>query len=243
MNAHVAKPIDVDELIAVLNRMVTIRDATRDMVPSVPPPPPRSIEASVPPTSPLPGIDVDTALARLGGNYDALVALLKRFEHSQGGTVAEVRRLLAAGQRQQAAQALHRLRGVAANLGATDVARLTAHTETALHDTADSLALPAALKRLEQALELVNRTARQLRAPARDIPTSNTSSSDLALKLAELQSLLQNNNMKALEHFQALRPAIAAPELARALAEAVETLNFKAAQRIVEDMLQRKESA
>jgi CheY-like chemotaxis protein/HPt (histidine-containing phosphotransfer) domain-containing protein len=243
MNAHVAKPIDVDELIAVLNRMVALRDATREMVPLVPPPPPRSVEASVPPTSPLPGIDIDAALARLGGNHDALVALLKRFEHSQGGTVAEVRALLAAGQRQQAAQALHRLRGVAANLGATDVARLTAHTEAALHDAADSLALPAALKRLEQALELVNRTARQLRTPQHDIPASNTSSSDLAQKLAELQSLLQNNNMKALAHFQALRPALAAQDQARALAEAVETLNFKAAYRMVEEMLHRKESA
>ena len=241
MNAHVAKPIDVEELIAVLTRLVTIREASRDMVPAVPTPA-RASEASKPATS-LPGIDVDAALARLGGNYDALVALLKRFEHSQGGTVAEVRALLAAGQRQQAAQALHRLRGVAANLGATDVARLTAHSEAALHDDADSLAVSAALKQLELALELVNRTARQLRAREQNIPTSNTPTPDLALKLAELQSLLQNNNLKALEHFQALRPALVAVEQARALAEAVETLNFKAAHQMVEDMLQRKESA
>jgi hypothetical protein len=43
MNAHVAKPIDVEELIAVLTRLVTIRDAARDMVAPVPAkaPPPR----------------------------------------------------------------------------------------------------------------------------------------------------------------------------------------------------------
>jgi CheY-like chemotaxis protein/HPt (histidine-containing phosphotransfer) domain-containing protein len=245
MNAHVAKPIDVEELIAVLTRLVTISEATRDMVPSLPPMPAPARAATVPPASPLPGIDVDAALARLGGNFDALVALLKRFEHSQGGTVTEVRALLAAGQRQPAAQALHRLRGVAANLGAADVARLTAHAEAALHahDGGDSLAVPGALKRLEQALELVSRTARQLRAPEQDIPASNTSDPDLVLKLAELQSLLQNNNLKALEHFQALRPALGDPEQALALAEAVETLNFKAAYQMVDKMLQRKESA
>jgi PAS domain S-box-containing protein len=242
MNAHVAKPIDVEELILVLTRLVTIRGATRDMVPPVMPPA-RPPGAAVPPTSPLPGIDVDTALARMGGNYEALVALLRRFEHSQGGTVAEVRTLMATGQRRQAAQALHRLRGVAANLGAADVARLTAHAEAALHNDADSLAVPAALKQLEQALELVIRTARQLRAPEEQVPASDTSRSDLAQKLAELQSLLQNNNLKALEHFQQLRPAIAAAEQARALAEAVESLNFKAAHKMVEEMLQRKESA
>ena len=245
MNAHVAKPIDVEELIAVLTRLVTISGATRDMVPSLPPVPAPPRPAAVPPASPLPGIDVDAALARLGGNFDALAALLKRFDHSQGGTVAKVRALLAAGRRQPAAQALHRLRGVAANLGAADVARLTALAEAALHadDDGDSLAVPGALKRLEQALELVSRTARQLRAPKQDIPASNTSDAQLALKLAELQSLLQNHNLKALEHFQALRSALADPERAAALAEAVETLDFKTAHQMVEEMLQRKESA
>jgi PAS domain S-box-containing protein len=242
MNAHVAKPIDVEELISVLTRLVTIRDATRDMVPSVAPPA-RPPGAAVPPTSPLPGIDVDTALTRMGGNYEALVALLRRFEHSQGGTVAEVRTLLAAGLPQQAAQALHRLRGVAANLGATEVARLTAHAEAALHNDADSLAMPAALQQLERALELVTRTARQLRAPEQQVPASNTPPPDLAQKLAELQSLLQNNNLKALEHFEALRPALLVADQARALTEAVESLNFKAAHKMVEEMLQRKESA
>jgi PAS domain S-box-containing protein len=246
MNAHVAKPIDVEELISVLTRLVTIRDASREMVAPVPAkaPPPMPTARLMPPISQLPGIDTEAALGRLGGNYEALSALLKRFEQSQGGAVAEVRVLLGAGQRQQAAQVLHRLRGVSANLGASDVARLAAAAEAALHDSsADTLAVPAALNRLEQALLLVTRTARNLAAPTPDIPTSNTSAPDLVQKLAELQSLLQNNNLKALEHFRALRPALASAGQAQALGEAVETLNFKAARQMVEEMLQRKESA
>ncbi len=246
MNAHVAKPIDVEELIAVLTRLVTIRDASREMVSPVPARVPAALAAAtlMPPLSPLPGIDVDAALGRLGGNYEALAALLKRFERSQGGAVGEVRQLLSAGQRQQAAQVLHRLRGVAANLGATEVARLGAAAESVLlDDAADSLAVPAALNRLEQALTLVTRTARTLAPPPQELPVSNTPPSDLAQKLAELQGLLQNNNLKALEHFKALRPALASASQAQALGEAVETLNFKAARQMVEDMLQRKESA
>nr|WP_229265210.1 response regulator [Duganella sp. 1224] len=242
MNAHVAKPIDVEELIAVLTRLVTIRDASRDMV--APPPAAVPAAALMPPLSPLPGIDVDAALGRLGGNQAALTGLLKRFEQSQGGAVGEVRQLLAAGQRQPAAQVLHRLRGVAANLGASDVARLSAAAEAALLDAAaDTLAVPAALNRLEQALALVARTARTLAAPAPDVAPSHTPPPDLAQKLAELQELLQNNNLKALEHFRALRPALAPAGAAQALGEAVETLNFKAARQMVEEMLQRKESA
>jgi PAS domain S-box-containing protein len=246
MNAHVAKPIDVEELISVLTRLVTIRDASREMVAPVPAKAPPSVPSAtlMPPISHLPGIDVEAALGRLGGNYEALSALLKRFDKSQGGAVAEVRTLLGAGQRQQAAQVLHRLRGVAANLGGIDVARLAAVAEAVLLDAkADTLAMPTALNRLEQALALVTRTARNLAAPQPDIPASNTEPSDLAQKLAELQALLQNNNLKALEHFRALRPALASAAQTQALGEAVETLNFKAARQMVEEMLQRKESA
>jgi len=170
------------------------------------------------------------------------VALLKRFELSQGDTVTEVRALLAAGQRQQAAQSLHRLRGVAANLGATQVAGLTANAETVLHHAApEPAALHAALDQLEAALQRLTAAARQLAAP--DVLPSNTVTHDLPQKLAELQCLLQNNNLKALEHFRALRPALAATAQAGALAEAVETLNFTVAQEMVADMLQRKDSA
>ena len=244
MNAHVAKPIEVEELIAVLTRTVALNGATRELVAPVPAPPPAA--AAPPPAAaapaPLAGIEVEAALARLGGNYAALVALLKRFEQSQGGAVAEVRALLAAGQRQPAAQVLHRLRGVAANLGAAEVARLSAGAEHALQHDADSLALAAALRQLEQALDLVTRTARSLAGPAAEAPASHTTPSDLLQKLAELQSLLQNNNLRALEAFRALRPALAAAT-ADALGEAVDTLNFKTALGMVEDLLQRKESA
>jgi hypothetical protein len=74
-------------------------------------------------------------------------------------------------------------------------------------------------------------------APAAEAPP------DLPQKLAELQELLQNNNLKALDHFRALRPALPATPGLQALSDAVETLNFKQAERMVEDLLQRKERA
>jgi HPt (histidine-containing phosphotransfer) domain-containing protein len=185
----------------------------------------------------------------MGGNYDALVALLKRFEQSQGRAVDEVRTLLAGGDTVLASQALHRLRGVAANLGAREVARLAGAAETALQagagrpDAASDPALQNTLNALERALELVAGGARAVQTSSSTFTISNTIMHDLPQKLAELQGLLQNNNLKALEHFQELRPALATVEQAVALAEAVETLNFKVAQKMVEDILQRKESA
>ena len=194
------------------------------------------------PVDTLPGIDLAAALARLGGDRGALAALLRRFGRAQGDTADEVRALLADGLPGRAGQALHRLRGVAANLGATDAARLCATAEAALHD-GDDAALAAALARLATALAVVVDSAEILSAQEQSIPTSNTDAQLLPQKLAELQSLLQNNNLKALEHFRALRPALAATAPTQALADAVETLDFGAACTLVETMLQRKDSA
>ena len=240
MNAHVAKPVDVEELIAILRRL-----APHAVAPAAPAAAP---VAQAPPAAAytlpddLPGIDLDTALARMGGNYDALAALLRRFERTHGDTVLDVRAALGAGQRQAAAQLLHRLRGVAANLGATEVARLTASAEAALHGDHPDLALHGALDALQLALTTVVTGARAINVIEETIPTSNTSLDELAQTLAELQGLLQNNNLKALEYVRALRPALAEQEHA-ALADAVDSLNFDAAARLVQAIMQRKDSA
>ncbi|MET0265050.1 MAG: PAS domain-containing protein [Duganella sp.] len=250
MNAHVAKPVDVEELISVLTSLapdsvpqsnvhvpalattgMAWQHDDADTAPAY----------SMPPD--LPGIDLDTALARLGGNFDTLAALLKRFGQAHGNTVPEVRAHLDAGEHKLALQALHRLRGVAANLGANEVARLTAQVEAALHAGREDSIVHPLLDQLEQALGTVVAGAENLNLAVANIPVSNTAAPDLALRLAELKDLLQNNNLKALEHFKVLRPALAGMEQAAALADAIETLNFDIAGPLVEKMMQRKDSA
>ena len=247
MDAHVAKPVDVEILIAIL------RDLAPGVVPETAPgardgqPAAALSAAAYALPAHLPGIDLDTALARMGGNYDALAALLKRFERTHGDTVLEVRAALGAGERLTALQALHRLRGVAANLGANEVARLTAVVETALHHHHTDTALYAALDQLALALDTVVGGARLLDVQEQNIPNSNINQAELVLTLAELQSLLQNNNLKALEHFRTLRPSLAGMEHAVRLAEAVESLDFDLAARLVDEVIQemkqRKDSA
>ena len=119
--------------------------------------------------------------------------------------------------------------------------------ETALHQHHTETALHAALDQLALALETVVGGARLLDVQEQIIPSSNINQAELALTLAELQSLLQNNNLKALEHFSTLRPALAAMQHAEQLAEAVESLDFETAARLVDEltqeMKQRKDSA
>ncbi|HJV01110.1 MAG TPA: PAS domain-containing protein [Burkholderiaceae bacterium] len=267
MDAHVAKPIDIEQLLGTLIRLApaALRHGAgaahgqapaggpgtgsgtgagagtgAAAAPASPAPAPAALPA-------LPGIDLAAALPRMGGDVDALAQLLRRFVQSQGDSVAEVRQLLAAGQRQQAGQALHRLRGVAANLGASEVAQHAAQVEAALLE-GHAAPLESLLAALQAALATVADSAGRLPATQASPGPRNTDGSDAATlhaTLVQLQDLLQNNNLKALALFQSLRPRLETVDGAAtaALAEAVETLQFRAAGQLVHNLLQKKEIA
>jgi PAS domain S-box-containing protein len=235
VDAHVAKPIDVDELIATLTRLAPLH-------PELAASPLAAVHADGRPAS-VPGIDLEAALRRVAGNYAAFASLLKRFENSQGGAVQEVRECLALDKRYAATQVLHRLKGVAANLGATDVARLSAQAETAVAEGLDSSAA-ALLESLEQALAVVITAARELPVPVQAVPHDMPPGS-LPRALGDLLTLLKNSNMKALSAFKVLSPSLEqrCPDLLPSLANAIETLDFPRAEKLVQEMLKRKEVA
>jgi hypothetical protein len=96
----------------------------------------------------------------------------------------------------------------------------------------------------------VTEAARTLPLPLPETDTAGGSAGALegpALPqaLEDLLSLLQTNNMKALTHFQSLRSGLKAHghDAVLALAHAVETLDFAAAEQLVQDMLKRKDTA
>lgn len=242
MNAHMAKPVDVDLLIATLNRVTAGGDAREMRAP------PRyghspALSRPAPPPMHIPGIDLGAALPRFGGNFASFMALFKRFESSQRASLGEVRQLLRGADRHGAIALVHRLRGVAANLGATEVAALALEVEHALRGAGDPERQLAAL---ETALAKVLQAARELELPAQAGPAPAPAEGDLDGKLAKLLGLLQNNNLKALAEFEVLRVALAAelaPEGAAALADAVAMLSFADAARLVQDILKRRKSA
>nr|WP_229416270.1 PAS domain-containing protein [Massilia sp. PDC64] len=240
MNDYLAKPIDVDELVDMLVR-ITGRPATPPAAGAR-----TALATGLAVPAYIPGIDLKTTLPRFGGNFASFAALFKRFESSQGGAVADIRALLDAGDRARAGQAAHRLRGVAANLGATEVARQALELEQALRSE-DDAALALRLARLDAALSVVLEAARDLPAPEAT-PAPDVAPEDSAIlqrELAQLLDLLHNNNMKAMAQFETLRPALARlePDRVAPLAEAVATLRFEEAARLVRTLLDTKEDA
>jgi PAS domain S-box-containing protein len=223
MNAHLAKPIDVDELVDTLARLTGLAPASA-----------RPAGAQALPAASIPGIDLKATLPRFGGSFANFAAVFRRLESSQGATLGEVRALLRKADRQGAQQLVHRLRGVAANLGATEVAALALELEQALR-SADEAALALRLARLDSAMQVVLEAASELDAQAPPLAPAHDTSAPRE-ELARLLEFLTGNNMKALAQFESLRPALA-PQAAAELAEAVETLRFDAAARLVEGLL------
>jgi HPt (histidine-containing phosphotransfer) domain-containing protein len=231
MDAHLAKPIDVDELIETLARLTGAAFAPGP-VPDTP---------ALPAPASIPGIDLKATLARFGGSFDNFAAVFRRLESSQGTTPDEVRALLKRGDRQGAQQLVHRLRGVAANLGATEVAALALELEQALR-SADEAALALRVARLDSALQVVLQAARELDRPQPCAPHPAHDSTVPRDELARLLELLTGNNMKAMSQFESLRPALA-PRHAAELADAVGTLRFDVAARLVRELMKGEEQA
>ncbi len=247
MDGHVAKPIDIDVLVETLLQVTADKAAAAPVArPPSAPAAPAAIARKAP--RELPGIDLDAALLRFAGNYDYFASLFRRFEQSQGATIAEVRALLAAGQAPAAAQALHRMRGVAANLGASVLAERTLALEKMLA-TAGGAELMAGLDSVDEAMAVVLASARSLAAAPVDAAPGIADVQDLhALQtgLADLLGLLQNNNLKAIAAFHTIRATLASvvePDTVGELADAIETLSFTRATGLVKDILNRGGSA
>ncbi len=210
MNDHVAKPIDPDELFAVLLRWIEPHNGKR-----------AQSDVAVPGSSPLgsatdpaagmltiTGIDTKAALRRTGGNRLRYEALLRKFAQPSQGGVEEIRAALAAGDVSTAARAAHSLKGAAANLGATALAEHAAKVEQAVsggkyvEETLDALAssFAAVVEAIRSAL------------PAeRAVLTDAASSSDpgaVVQPLTRLKTLLKHDDGEAADFILEARPAL-----------------------------------
>ena len=135
---------------------------------------------------------------------------------------------------------------MAANLGATQVAALALEFEQALR-SADDAALALRLSSLDAALQVVFEASRELHAAGHDQATAAPGGGHAKRDdLMALLVLLQNNNLKAMAQFDALRPGLAGMLDAKALAalaDAIGTLRFDAAVALVQDILNERTQA
>ncbi|HEY1130131.1 MAG TPA: response regulator [Roseateles sp.] len=219
MDEHIGKPFDPDTLVAVLRRRCGAAPAAA-----------RTETAELPPAvltdAGRAGIALAEALARMSGRVELFERTLAAL-HEQDRKLAHA---LAQGGR-SATRGLHGYRGLAAMLGASELAALAAEGEHAtLADTdwhrrflARREADLAALDRLAAALQ-----ARQASHDEHAVTVSPASPGTLAHQLDALAALLDGADLEALDAYEALHPQLPAAT-AVPLAAAMAVLDFPAA--------------
>jgi two-component system sensor histidine kinase/response regulator len=126
----VAKPIEIDQLLATLQRWLAPSAQRPGDKPAA-----RLAQDQKGETTPL--LDQDSALDRLGGDRALYRRLLADFISDEEGAITEIEELLALGDYEAATSRIHSLKGVAANLGAKRIATLAASAESAIRREED----------------------------------------------------------------------------------------------------------
>jgi two-component system, sensor histidine kinase and response regulator len=133
MNDHLTKPIETELLLSKLVHWIGADEArpargvsAKTTINALPEAPAMSIPGI------LPGIDMEAALHRCGGNERLLRSLLAMFQDNFSNTLAEMRRLCDDGRWTEACQLAHSVRGAAANLSMDELASTAGGLELAL---------------------------------------------------------------------------------------------------------------
>jgi HPt (histidine-containing phosphotransfer) domain-containing protein len=241
MNDHVAKPIELETLVATLRRWIGPRAGARPAPPA--PGAPADAEPAGPARPGRPGpVDVDAALARIGGDREMYRRLAAGFVHREADAAARIAGALEGGDRALAGRVAHTLRGLAATMGADGLAGDAERIEKALgagDEAAGRAALPALERGLAEVLGFLDGLLGGSPVPAPPGPppaaaaTAAAPDLDRARRLlAELDQLCEEASPEAADRLPALGAALPGPAFApvlAALARALDELDFDGA--------------
>jgi PAS domain S-box-containing protein len=227
MNDHIAKPLEPDILLRTIVRWTRGENCVH----------PSAELGECPEGLEIDGIDVASALWRLGGDEAALKRLLRGFTPEAVAMAHKCREALVEGDLAAVAAAAHALNGMAGNVGARRVNSVAGMLEAAARDnrtgTLEELlaGLDAAVAEAAAGVE----AAMARWGNARVAPVDQTA---LAEDLAQLGRLLADNNMDATGLFDRIRPHLVAVHGEAPLAplgRAIDNLDFAAAERLLAD--------
>ncbi|MBK1653177.1 hypothetical protein CKO29_00440 [Allochromatium vinosum] len=162
MDDFIPKPFEVEQAVTVIRRLTDDRGQTRasTLKASDTEHPPASAATHAPNALPLPGLAIDRALT-MWQEAETYRRYLRRFAQEYADVVSR----LAAAEPPLAQQLLHTLKGVAGNLGLTEVASQAGRLESLMADPvaaeSDATSMTALQSALETALDSIARYTRE----------------------------------------------------------------------------------
>ena len=197
VNDHVPKPINPEELYRKLLRWIEPGDRTPfDSVPE-------TVESAPELPQQLPGISLSDGMKRVGGNSKLYVKLLLDLRANYADAADAIKALYGDGDSDGASQFAHKLRGIANNLGATDVGQCAERLEVVLKKgeaVTDDL-----FSGLASALSVLVDSISQLQQVWHDNTGSGeVSAAEIKSLLAQLTQEIADNNPAAEETVERL---------------------------------------
>ncbi|MEH6824738.1 MAG: ATP-binding protein [Motiliproteus sp.] len=231
-NDYLSKPLEMDRLWEVLGQWIPAADRTPYRMDSAA----QESEASgLSLPEQLPGIEIATALARVGGNAALYCTLLQDFQRQYRGVDEQLRELILQRDYADTWRLAHSLKGVASNLGIMELAqaaKVIEHQAKALSEEQEAAADGASVESAEKSaaqfepmlVDLYHHLARVERSIAQIAPTASRRASSHALsepdapaidyaqikpKLEALALLINESNADSLDHYEQLKPQLA----------------------------------
>jgi two-component system sensor histidine kinase/response regulator len=200
MNDHIGKPIDIDQLFASLARWIKPQDPAGNLAATSG----ASVLAQQTDVPHIACLDIKQAMRRVGGNGKLLRKLIGRFVETQSDAMTRLQAALDAGDLDTAIREAHTTKGLAGNIGASQLLSLAGAVEAALKH-GETTSLPHALAAMAQELALVISQITQALGSAASAQESSSSPASgemvdralLAQELQKLAALLADDDSRA----------------------------------------------
>lgn len=219
MNDHVAKPIKPSELYAALAKWVP--EGNRQLPefnPMLSEPEPLQEDFEVPE---LPGIDIAKGLSQMGGNIRTYKNVLKKFVDHQQSSAEELIEALKIKDFKTAERLAHTIKGVAGNIGATQLQKYGSEIESQLNQGQTEIASDE-LDILSDALDLVMQgiiDSGLVDLPEYDESQPGKNIAELTPQLSDLLELLDEYDMDAQEQLEAVIAQAASGQFRESLSQ------------------------
>jgi PAS domain S-box-containing protein len=234
MNGHVAKPIELNQLFSAL--LEWIKPGDRDIPKPVitPDSTEKSVDNEPKRLANLPGIDTKTGLERVGGNEKLYRKLLKKFAQNQANSIEEINRALEDNDIELATRLAHTIKGVAGNIGATQLQAAAKDLESGIQQEGAGIAA-ILIESTKTQLELVVRSIHGLEEgtnvrteaiePIKD-------KAEIKSLLKQLKDYLEDDDTEAEEVVEKLKKQLKGAEVEQKLVlieEAIAEYDFEVA--------------
>ena len=229
MNDFVSKPIDTKELFEKIKRLTTldINKKTSAIEEK------SNLKEEAFPA--LEGIDVESALSRLGGNQKLYRKLLTKFHSIHKYDIAEIKKAVDQDDYKTAEIITHTLKGAAGNLGAKAVYLASSNLENELKSFEQEQLKPL-IDHLEQVMVQVIDTIASIEQGPEDKDTTTkldeVNIADMHNSLEGLMKLIEDHDMEAADYLESIIVGLKDPawsSLFVAMSEKLEQYDFDAA--------------